>query len=430
MKYTIILLLLAPALLAAQTIKPATVVGFANLGARADDSIGAMIGTSLVTFLQKIPGAIVTPFADSEKAARDKGFFAASAARADLALTVAQGFDTRQAVFGDYKVTGDTITINVTVLDTVTGEARFQKTYKGGAGLDIFDTIDSMVRNVSGLIAGRELSVARVIVNTAEPRQYALSINGRFEKELGRGRNAEAVVLANEKTELSLRESSSGRVVYTETFTLSAGEIRTIDYKAMGVLTVKLPSGAGMLFINGRGAGMVDENRDFTLSLPATNAPVKITLMDGTNVRKEKTVFIREGETTLLILGEVEKRRFFFNVRPLDLRNGPGAAFGADFLPFSTLPLRAGILGGAVFAADSVVPHLSVNVAYALSLPAGFTAKAGLEGLYSFAPSSYFSLVLSGGLEWSIFTLDIGARCSFLPDADPWHPALSLGLRF
>lgn len=111
---------------------------------------------SLITKYSEIPQAKVTSYDDLAKKAA--GYWKIKENNPDLALPIAQFFDSRLMILGDYAVSRerDHISISVRVYDVVTGEIKLNRSYENTGDDGIFETIDRMARNISGLLVQKK----------------------------------------------------------------------------------------------------------------------------------------------------------------------------------------------------------------------------------------------------------------------------------
>lgn len=424
---TILFTAFSPALFAEQ-LKPTAVVGFVNLGDAKDDSLNGTMARSLTAFLQKIPKSKIVPFADVEKAAQGKGFYKLKSAAADVAISVAQGFDIKQVVFGDYKVDpkSETVEVNVLLVDVVTGDVKFKKNYKGKAGVDIFDTVDTIIRNVSGLLVGREISTARLKITVPTDRKYKVYLNGRFEKEITKNDSYSDVVFANEETEVSLRFSDSGKEVLRQTVKPLKNEKKEIKYTPSGDFIVKLLAGSGRVFLNNNDAGPVDEHNDLIIpNIKAGESQLVRVESDGKTVG-EKTARVNEGASEVVVMGADGKRSFFFYVRGLE--GGLGGSLGIGWSPWQNSYLN--LLGGAVVVKSTVIPTVNLEAGYTFYKLDMLQFKATASCLAFIYNPAIISPALKIGVDIYFVTVEAGVRYSFYGSYAGFYPIVSVGVKF
>ena len=199
----------------AEEIPSVTVAGFINLGKPADSTINIMITKSLITFLSKVSEGI-TPYENSLKAAEENGFFTAGKMNPETAILIAQTFGSERVIAGDYLVNDkdQTIAVNVYVYDVITGKLKLQRSYSGPIGLDLFDTIDKIIRDVTGLVIGKavELGKLKVAIENST-NSYELFINDKPEKNIDSKVGFEDEYVAGRTVRVMLKSKNTGNTV-------------------------------------------------------------------------------------------------------------------------------------------------------------------------------------------------------------------------
>lgn len=148
---TLLILLFAFTLVAqAEGAKTIAVAGFVNQGNKTEDSVNKVISKSLITFLKKVKGTKVTSFEVIENLAEENKLWASKTLDTNKVVDMGLNLAVQQVVAGTYKVdkSKDTIKITVYVFDPAMSELKLKRDYNGDAGIDIFDTIDRLIRNI------------------------------------------------------------------------------------------------------------------------------------------------------------------------------------------------------------------------------------------------------------------------------------------
>jgi hypothetical protein len=284
------------------TVKPTTIVGFLNTGKNAENNFNIVIIRSLLTFFSQLPDTRVTPYEDLAK--RASGFWRNTKLNLDEAVQIAQYFESKQMIAGDYSVDKkrNKITIHVIVYDVVTGELKLERTYQSTGKMGIFNTIDDMAQNLSGLMAGRELNVGAVLVKFQNiKRPYDLFINSKLVSKISNQTVFQARLFASEPIELSIRYSDSGKEALRKRFTLKKDEIASFDFMPSGKMIVKNMIRTAQGYLDGQDMGTIEKDREFIGSLSAsTNHTLTLTSFFKDIV--VTNVNVEEGEERVLVL--------------------------------------------------------------------------------------------------------------------------------
>ena len=227
-----------------EEIKTIAVAGFINQGVKTDDPINKVISKSLITYLGKIGGVRVTPFAIMEKLAAENKFWKSKKLDIETAVEMGLSLKAERVVTGTYKVDAknNTIEIIVYIYDPVTDKLKLQREYSGDAGVEIFDTIDRLIRNISIELVGHPVYMGNLEVEISSDSAYSLLINKNFQKKITRQDGFKEIEPAEEPIEVSIVIPETGREVYHDTITLRDGENRDITYAPSGVIVVKAGS--------------------------------------------------------------------------------------------------------------------------------------------------------------------------------------------
>ena len=342
-------------------IKPTTVAGFINLGDPGDEKINIVITKSLINFLSKTENAVITPYDMIENVAQKNGYWRRKQIDKDLALNMAQAFDSKQMIVGDYTVDRKTkkIQIRVSVYDVVTGELKLSRNYSGSSGLGLFDTVDAMSRNIAGLLSGMEISMGTVKVRVSgSGKFYRLYINGKDKAVLTGGSEYVEKVLANEEVEVFLRLTNGGNEVYREIYNVQKGTNITVVYRPMGNAVVKNMNRNGTMYLDGVKTGKLSGDETVTLKhIEAFRTHVLELKTENGFIKKEFTV--EEGESSVVLFEQgSSSSQYFIDYKksaPLLGLAIPGMPqFQAGDWGWGTLFLTLALGGVALFATSEI----------------------------------------------------------------------------
>jgi hypothetical protein len=418
---------------AAAKIKPTTIAGFVNKGDKTDDKINIMLTKSLINLLSKIPNVVITPYEDIESAVKDNKLLSAKSINIDKALAMGLLFETKQVVVGDYEVVKNKVTINLYIYDVVTGELALQRSFKDRpAGVDIFTTIDDVVKQVSYILVGKAIALGKVKVNVDVPDNlYKVYVNGRFEKAVKKGDPYTGDIIAGEPVEVSIRlmVGKDEKEVFKKAVIVKEGETANVQYEPSGVILIKAMGMPGSkVYLNGQEYGNTDENGDITIfNLPA-GAEQKIKLEVNGKVFGEKSGTVKEGDMMLMVFGSVEKKFLI----PVTIGRGLLLGGSVGFTYMFSQNFWAGLNVGMGYLpnAAQAVFMFDINVFFPIirsgdfMLGAGASAFGYIPGVLTIDPE--FEISASIG---SLF-LTIGTRYSLAEFNGGFKPIVGLGFRF
>lgn len=260
----LIILFLFPSVILAQQpgMKSTTVAGFINRGSSSQDSFNIVMTKSLTIFLSKITTNI-SPYNEVEKIAAGSGFWGKKTLNPNLALNIAQRFTSEQVITGDYIINDkdSTITINVSVFNVITGQLLFQRRYTGDSGPDIFDTVDRMILDISGLLAGRPivLGYADIRIKAAD-RNYNLYIDDKFVKLINSKEGFFDEFISGQPIEIVLKTEVSNLEVFRKTLDVLGGRTNYLVYNPTGTLIIEAMEKDIDVYINGAYIGKTDDS--------------------------------------------------------------------------------------------------------------------------------------------------------------------------
>jgi TolB-like protein len=158
------------------------IAGFLNQGADADDNINIVLTKSLISLLSKVPGIQVVPYDTVKESVDGNHLWSQDTANMELVEAMGLILGAKKVVFGDYKIDNRTsnITGHYSVYNVQTGEVVMTRVFEGPAGMDVFDTIDGVVKKVTFALVGQEIALANVAVKIGVPdNSYRVYINGQ-----------------------------------------------------------------------------------------------------------------------------------------------------------------------------------------------------------------------------------------------------------
>lgn len=366
-------------------VKSITVAGFVNSGARADDSVNTMISRSLISFLSRVPGVRVVPFDDIAQAQEKTEYWKKNKPDPETAIGLGLELDTRQVITGDYSVdeARNIITINVLVYNTVSGELVLKRQYSGGAGMELFDTVDKAIANITYLVLGRAVKLARLKVAVSSDKTYTLYINGSRQKDITSAQGYEDSILAGETVEVSLRLSNGSTEVARYFVNAAENTLYPIEYKPSGTILVKTGGGlSGTVLLDGKEAGKLDQGGEFNLYNVSAGALHTVSIVAGGRAVYSRAFNLREGETRLALYGKAERELLF----PVSISwfgaSMLGIQAGLEYeLPFGTRAgLYAGLLYYSIFAGFT-----GLSVSHPLLTLGEITlrAQAGIQAFFT-----------------------------------------------
>ncbi len=284
-------------------MKSATVAGFINRGKSSKDNINLLMGRSLTTFLMKISKSI-TPFRDVQDSAGASGFWGQKELNSSQAINIAQQFSTEQVITGDYLVNDqkDTITINVYVYNVVNGELLFKRNYKGDAGPEIFETIDKMILDISGLLVGKTISIGYFKLDVKPDKtKYRLFINDSFVKLVGSGDGYFDKFISGQSIDISLKPEKSDDEALRKIIEIKSGKTNELVYNPSGVLIVEAMESGIDVYLNGAKIGKTDSSGEFIIQGIEAGKDNGITLKNGNSFLSGTNINIREGSTKVVV---------------------------------------------------------------------------------------------------------------------------------
>lgn len=422
----------------AKEAPPILVSGFINKGRSSDDNINTVISKSLITYLSKIPGLAITPYDTVVEVVTENGYWKKRSVDVDLALSMALSFDVKQVVVGDYKINNstETIVVNFYIYDVVTGELKIKRTFDGKAGIDIFDTVDEIIKNATLLITGRNVVLAQLKINIKPTEMdYNVIISGKFQKKINCSNSYDDSILANEDVDVVLKMASSGKQVWHEVVKIKGGETYEINYTPAGLILVKATGiKKAEVFLDGKFIGETDDNGDFVVdNILVKNNHSIILKKDGRTIAA-KTVKVREGQRPIVPVGD-DARVLWIPVSFLE--GGLGLSAGVELRYLRII--SSGIRGGFIYHSgyEEAIPIMTIDTmarVYRLKTKIGrFDFRAGMAVMFYITmpyETTLISPIIKTEVEWRHIFFNLGLRISPYQTYGGVKPYLGLGYRF
>ena len=339
-----------------------TVAGFINLSDKPNNNINMVITRSLTTFLSKIPDVNVAPFSDVQRLADENKIWETPTPDPDTNKVIEMGkkLGSRFVVIGNYKIdkqNRDKIIIHAFVYNTATSELKFSQQYEGSSGIDIFDTIDNLIGDISSMLMERNIAIAKLQVNVfPDNKIYKLYVNGRFQKEISRKNGFYDSIPTGDNIEVSIRETAGlqEREVYRNIIKANEGQEFRINYSPTGSISVKSEPGI-KIFINGKEAGFTDQNGILDIPNLALDTSYSIRAEKDGNPLETKEISMKDDKAYIVNFGIGKQKSLPVEASGVNYKNSilylniliPGfAQFQSKDYTMGSVFL-AGALGGA-----------------------------------------------------------------------------------
>lgn len=405
----------------AAELKPLTVAGFVNTGDEKNDNANLVITKTFIGFFLKMTRD-VTPYRDVANRALETGFWKKKKMDKDDAVSVAQPFNTKLVLCGDYSVNDarETVTLNVYVIDVVTGDQIVRKSFTGKAGDMLADTANTAVRETAGAIVGRKIEMGALKVTVLpESRIYKLYINGVYVSDISRSAGFQEDYIVGQNLDISLRNSSD-KEVYEKTVVVEKNKTSGFEYQPVGILHVKvLDANNGEVFVDGKNSGKLDANGELTVSGLPADVPHVVLVKSGKDIVGQENLVIREGEVRAVALGGSDaKRSIFFPIKAgmTGLFTGTYMSGGVDWYFLDSI--HAFGSGGVILYNNTnlgfgIVPIAEAGVGYTYSLDKLWKVGASASCMAMFSAQIIWSPAVNLELDYWRFFLNGGIRYSF-----------------
>lgn len=268
------------------SVRTVMIAGFQNAGAAPDQSVSLDIVKSLQTQLKSIPGLKVISYDETIRLAQEQNY-PPVLTNTEVLLRLGQLKRSGLIIYGSYRVDPRkrVISIDAVCLDVVTGQIILKRHFEGPSGIGLFDTLESVVAQFSGLLfSGVIETVPLSVTIETNGSSYGLYVNGQWRTNLTASQHVRLDLPVNEGYELILRSSADESEVYRKYFFIKSGETNSILYEPSGRLRIRNHFKDGLLQAS---SGQVLESKkngpDVLWSLPA-GSPVVITFQAGTEL--------------------------------------------------------------------------------------------------------------------------------------------------
>lgn len=418
-----------------QDLKSTTVAGFINKGDNSFDNINIQMTKSMVAFLSKLSKNI-SPYPDTAETAQSQGFWNKKTFDSADAISVAQTMGNEQVITGDYSVNSksEIISINVYVYDVVTGKLKLERKYSGNAGIDLFDTIDKMIKDVSGLLIGKSIDFGtfQLTVGQAE-KTYKLYINGSFIKAVSKKIPFTEKFLSGQKIDVRLVNPEDDREIFRNYFDIIKGKVTEYNYYPFGTVIVKVMDGVSDVFVNGKLYGRTDSSGTISITNVAADQNLNITSKAVDQTQGNAVVRVKEGESKVVVLENPSnrKRLIYFPVK-FGLMGGYLVQAGVSLRFLNAI--EAGVTGGVLAntfepgTSLSFLPLVEVKAGYFFPLTENFKIGAVLSGIAVIGKTAVISPMT--GLEIELFQITAGINVRYSLQVNEFYPAINLGYTF
>lgn len=415
-----------------QETKKVLVAGFVNQGDKTDDSINTVMSKSFITFLNMLAGSELVSYKEAEKLATDSKYWSGKSADKDIAIRMGQQAGADQVITGEYTVKNEKITVKIYVYDTATKKQKLNITRKGDAGMDIFDTIDAIILDVTGLILGKKIVLAKLNVTIKDTdNSYFVTIAGKTLAEVSKNNPYSGQIFAETAQAIGLRSKTTGREVYIEMVNLKKGEEKTIDYTPSGTIKLKIINleEEADIFINENKIQKAENKKTVTIPNIPSGKSMKIEIIsENKELLSLKNITIDEGKELSIELDiKLGVRRIFI---PVSLMGNAllGGKIAVDYFPIQALKLQFGV--NINYIQSSVVFGLNFDTMYYFLPNNGnniaFGAGLGISHYFiDTAGNTSLSAILAVEY-WKVF-FQSGVRLSF--NDGTTHPIIELGFR-
>lgn len=410
----------------AATVDTILIAGFLNQGADADDNINIVLTKSLIGLLGKVPGIQVVPYETVTASVAGNHLWSLDTVNMDVIEAMGLTLGAKKVVFGDYKIDNRTskITGHYSVYNVQSGEIVMTRTFEGPAGMDVFDTIDGVVKKVTFALVGQEIALANIQIKISVPdNSYRVYINGQPQGIATAAEVYKDTVIAGRDVEVSLRlvqgtgDNASEKEVYRKLINVREADTFVIEYTASGIILVKAVDMPGAdVYLNGEIYGKTDENGDCPIVNIPAGAAQNVRVVYNEKVIEQRSVTVKEGDQYILIAGASGKR-LFVDIRLFNPYI-PAAIAGVGF--YITPQLTMTIGGGAGYMTEQAawVPAINIDVCYYLKQIDLLDMKfGGIATCYFLLPSSggNTSVLVSPGIRAEVeminlFYITVGAR--------------------
>ncbi len=403
------------------------VIGFINLGKKTDDSINTVITKSLTTFLAKLPEIKAASYDAVETMESNNNYWHEKAFSVDKATDFGLNLGVKEIISGDYMVDqkAQTIVINVYAYDTGTAELKLKRQYTGGAGLDIFDTIDKMIRNLSSQLVGHPVAIGKLQMDINSDKSYQLYLDGVFQKKITKKDGYSERIVGGRDLVVAIRLPDSGFDVYSNTIKVKDGETFNVSYAPTGAIKVEAEGYSGSeVLLNSTSAGRIGPGGELLIPNLKTGTNYTIVLKKEDKIAGIRYAEVTEGKSTSVIFVPTGKKAWSIPIHAL--LGGLGGAVGFDWTFWNTL--RPTALVGEIYLSKAGLLYVGIDLGYRAFSLGDFNFWVIPGGMCYFTSPVTISPAVKLEIEWHGIFIEGGFRYGI--DNSSINPLIGIGYRF
>lgn len=313
---------------------PTAVIGFLDTNTQSDNIFNTVILKSFIKALKRLPNSQIVSFQDIEQ--RAKNYWSYHTINRAEAFRIAQYFRAKQMILGDYSLgqEKDSIQIHVLVYDVVTSELTLERTFSSKGKAGIFNAIDDMAEQISGLLTGVDIQYGTFSILFKKPHEdYTLILDDKKVQIESTDSSYEERIVAGTHHEASLRLQISGKEIARKEILAQPQETVIWDYVPSETVWIENFNQTGTLLINNQETVTIKNGMKFQTNLPAYTSQHIGLHIDNKQVI-QTNITLREGEQAFLMLqGQNKPLDPLFNLLIpgiVDLQKGdllPGSVF-------------------------------------------------------------------------------------------------------
>ena len=340
-------------------------------------------------------------------------------------------------LYGDYEIkqkNPEKVVLKIGVWSKSENKNIFTKNYETVTDVDIFDTIDLILKNVIEDVLKIDFSLARIDFNIKSgAEKYEIFINNKLIDTADKQDYVKSIsVLGGQAYKITIIRSRDGKAVYTVTKTPGAKENFSVTYFATGSVIIDPVNYGerGRIFtytIDGKPAYA----NEFISNMNALSNH-SITVIDQhSNLIYQRPFGVLDGLTTHVT--PIEEW-----AGPLHIRVYSGssafAGLGLEYFPWRYFWIEAGSGVSWCNSQYEISPYLDIGYYLFGDMKTDFRAGLGLSaGYYQYTPADDFSQPYSYSTgafavaEWKWFNLKLG--CSYDFKAGQAFPVAAIGIK-
>jgi hypothetical protein len=342
-------------------------------------------------------------------------------------------------LYGGYEIKQkdpEKVIIKIGVWSRADNKNIFQQSYETATDIDIFDSIDLILKNVIENVLKIDYSLARIDFDIKTgSEKYIIYINNQLIDAADKKNYRKSMsVLGGQSYNIRIVRPRDGRVVYDVTKIFGAKETFAVTYFATGSIIVDPVQYAsrGDVFAYSIDGKPVYENEFISNMNALTNHNIRVT-DQRTNLVYESPFNVLDGETIHVTPAEKWGGPFHLLV----YAGGTGyGGLGLDFFPSRYLWVEAGS-GVSLYDSDyDISPYIGLGYYFYGDMSTDMRFGAGLTGsYYMYMPPGAFSrdYSYSAGVfavaEWRFISLKAGVSYDFLAASGQIFPVVSIGFK-